>query len=51
MKRPDVGLCAECKHARVAAERARERVLALPAGETDTRFERYRGCGEPVPGI
>ena len=41
MKRPDVGLCAECKHARVQRNALGSEFWRCLRAETDARFERY----------
>ena len=41
MKRPDVGLCAECKHARVQRNARGSEFWRCLRAETDARFERY----------
>ena len=41
MKRPDVGLCAECKHARVQRNGRGSEFWRCLKAETDARFERY----------
>jgi len=41
MKRPDVGLCAECKHARVQRNARESEFWRCLKAETDARFERY----------
>ena len=41
MKRPDVGLCAECKHARVQRNARGSEFWRCLEAETDARFERY----------
>ena len=41
MKRPDVGLCAECKHARVQRNARGSEFWRCLKAETDARFERY----------
>ena len=41
MKRPDVGLSAECEHARVQRNARESEFWRCLRAETDTRFERY----------
>ena len=41
MKRPDVGLCAECKHSRVQRNARGSEFWRCLKAETDARFERY----------
>jgi hypothetical protein len=41
MKRPDVGLCAECRHARVQRSARGSEFWRCLRAETDAGFERY----------
>ena len=41
MKRPDVGLCAECKHARVQRNARGSEFWRCARAETEAQFERY----------
>ena len=41
MKCPDVGLCAECKHARVQRNARGSEFWRCARAETDAGFERY----------
>jgi len=41
MKRPDVGLCAECRHACVQRNARGSEFWRCRRAETDVRFERY----------
>ncbi len=41
MKRPDVGLCAECRHARVQRNARGSEFWRCLKAETDPGFERY----------
>ena len=41
MKRLDVGLCSECKHARVQRNARGSEFWRCLRAETDARFERY----------
>ena len=41
MKRPEIGLCAECKHARVQRNARGSEFWRCLKAETDARFERY----------
>ncbi len=41
MKRPDVGLCVQCKHARVQRNARGSEFWRCLKAETDARFERY----------
>ena len=41
MKRPDVGLCAECRHARVQRNARGSEFWRCARAETDAGFERY----------
>jgi len=62
MKRPDVGLCAECKHARVQRNARGSEFWRCLRAETDAEFVRYpalpviqcagceRASSSPAPG-
>ena len=41
MKRPDIGLCAECRHARVQRNARGSEFWRCLRAESDARFERY----------